>query len=207
MSPYLTGCQPWRENPTGFPRFPFRAHTQWYNSLWHCSEDWSWASCQTVPSKHWPIVGSMLGQRLRRWPNMDPTMSECLLFAGRSHRSQIWMRTGVLGLTKQNETFAQCWFQWWASVADAGPTLHQHRVHVTLEPYWYRNIITYRSIMLPRCRLDLPLSDENDLQISKIYISVHTNLMYFCRYCMVLSVSCGDLYGVHNRPYLEGLTD
>ena len=124
MSPYLTGCQPWRENPTGFPRFPFRAHTQWYNSLWHCGEDRSWASCQTVPSKHWPIVGSMLGQRLRRWPNIDPTMF--VLFAGRSHRSQIWMRTGVLGLTKQNEIFAHCW----TNVGPASHTLGQHCINI-----------------------------------------------------------------------------
>ena len=26
--------------------------------------------------------GPMLGQRRRRWPNIDPTLGECLMFAG-----------------------------------------------------------------------------------------------------------------------------
>ena len=32
--------------------------------------------------RHWAIVGSMLVQRLRRWPNIEPTIAQCLLFAG-----------------------------------------------------------------------------------------------------------------------------
>ena len=31
---------------------------------------------------HSPIVGSMLGQRRRRWPSIEPALSECLVFAG-----------------------------------------------------------------------------------------------------------------------------
>ena len=33
-------------------------------------------------TRHWAIVGSMLGQRRRRWTNIEPTMAECLVFAG-----------------------------------------------------------------------------------------------------------------------------
>ena len=31
---------------------------------------------------HCPIVGSMLGQRRRRWTNIDPALGQCLVFAG-----------------------------------------------------------------------------------------------------------------------------
>ena len=31
---------------------------------------------------HSPIVGSMLAHRLRRWPNIDPTMGESIMFPG-----------------------------------------------------------------------------------------------------------------------------
>ena len=30
-----------------------------------------------------PDIGSMLTHRLRRWPNIEPTLGECLEFAGR----------------------------------------------------------------------------------------------------------------------------
>ena len=33
-------------------------------------------------TRHWIIVGSMLGHRRRRWPSNEPTMIECLVFAG-----------------------------------------------------------------------------------------------------------------------------
>ena len=32
---------------------------------------------------HCPIVGSMLGQRRRRWINIEPALGHCLVFAGR----------------------------------------------------------------------------------------------------------------------------
>ena len=31
---------------------------------------------------HRAIAGSMLVHRLRRWPNIEPTMTQCLVFAG-----------------------------------------------------------------------------------------------------------------------------
>ena len=31
---------------------------------------------------HWPNVCSMLGHRLRRWPNTEPTLGQCVVFAG-----------------------------------------------------------------------------------------------------------------------------
>ena len=33
-------------------------------------------------TRHSPNVGSMAGHRLRRWPNMEPTVDERLVFAG-----------------------------------------------------------------------------------------------------------------------------
>ena len=33
-------------------------------------------------TKHSPEFGTMLGQRLRRWPNIVPVLGECLVFAG-----------------------------------------------------------------------------------------------------------------------------
>ena len=35
-------------------------------------------------TKHWTNVGSMLTHRLRRWSNIDPTLYQCLVFAGTS---------------------------------------------------------------------------------------------------------------------------
>ena len=33
-------------------------------------------------AKRWPNVDLMLAQRLRRWPNMKPTSSQCFVSAG-----------------------------------------------------------------------------------------------------------------------------
>ena len=42
-----------------------------------------------IPSntRHSPIVVSMLVHRLRRWPNIDPTMCDCFVFAGILYRN------------------------------------------------------------------------------------------------------------------------
>ena len=42
------------------------------------------------PANARPIVGSMLGQRRRRWPNIDPTMGQRIVFAGNSSLGQEW---------------------------------------------------------------------------------------------------------------------
>ena len=55
--------------------------------------------------KLWPNVGSMLGQRRRRWLNIEPTLGQCLIFVGK------W-RDGKLG---------QCW----PNVKSAGPSSNQ----------------------------------------------------------------------------------
>ena len=55
------------------------------------------STCLTLPNKdieplliqYWSsvaIVGSMLVQRLRRLPNIEPTMAQCLVFAGFLYR-------------------------------------------------------------------------------------------------------------------------
>ena len=33
---------------------------------------------------HWNNVGLMLAHRLRRWPNIKPTLFQCVVFAGES---------------------------------------------------------------------------------------------------------------------------
>ena len=45
-------------------------------------------------TKHSHKVGSMLGQRHRRWSNIEPTLCVCLVFAG---------------LICKPETLGQCW--------------------------------------------------------------------------------------------------
>ena len=39
---------------------------------------------ENIPANtvHCPIVGSMLVHRQRRWPNIEPTMGQCTVFAG-----------------------------------------------------------------------------------------------------------------------------
>ena len=44
-----------------------------------------WTSAVTANTRHSSIVASMLGQRRRRWPNIESTMDQCRSFAG------IWM--------------------------------------------------------------------------------------------------------------------
>ena len=46
----------------------------------------SWESRLTFPqanTSHWPNVGLMLVQRRRRWTNINPTLGQYLVFAGR----------------------------------------------------------------------------------------------------------------------------
>ena len=39
--------------------------------------------CWRIPvsTMLWPNVGSMLGHRLRRWPSIEPTLGQCIVFA------------------------------------------------------------------------------------------------------------------------------
>ena len=37
-----------------------------------------------TPTRHLPDAVLMLGQRLRRWPNIEPTMGKCTMFEGKS---------------------------------------------------------------------------------------------------------------------------
>ena len=70
----------------------------------------------------------MLVHRLRRWPNIEPTMGQCIVFAGLnepstpvcftyggSERPMQYQRPG------KHDTLEQCW----ASLADGGPALSQ----------------------------------------------------------------------------------
>ena len=70
-----------------------------------------------IPSKHvtyGPGVGSMLGQRRRRWPNIDPTSG-----------SYFVLMQGHECVHDKQEKLNQSW----ASVVDGWPTLPQHRIN------------------------------------------------------------------------------
>ena len=44
--------------------------------------------CTPANTRHWTNVGSMLGRRRRRRANIDPTLVQCLAFAGYSNWSK-----------------------------------------------------------------------------------------------------------------------
>ena len=44
----------------------------------------------TDNERHSPIAGSMLGQRLRRWPNIEQTMAQCLVIAAYKEDERHW---------------------------------------------------------------------------------------------------------------------
>ena len=50
-----------------------------------------------IRRSRWTNVGSMLGQRRRRWTTIDPSLSECLVFAG---KEQLLLCGETQGLTK-----------------------------------------------------------------------------------------------------------
>ena len=50
------------------------------------------AACFPVNTRHWSNVGWMLGQRRRRWSNINPTLVQCLVFTGLERRRS-WVLT------------------------------------------------------------------------------------------------------------------
>ena len=56
---------------------------------------------ETIPASttHWNNVGLMLGHRLRRWPNIKPTLFQCVVFAGMGGKR---MRYNLLGPGRPN---------------------------------------------------------------------------------------------------------
>ena len=82
-------------------------------------------SCPCINTKYEPDVGSMLGHRLRRWPNIDPTPGPyvtCLLGIGRS-------RNAERGSS-------------WASVADDISTSRQHWFNEWLLLHTWPHVVT-----------------------------------------------------------------
>ena len=68
----------------------------------------------------------MLVHRLRRWPNIEPTMGQCIVFAGFNEPSTpVYFTYGGSERPMQyqhpgkHDTLKQCW----ASLADDGPAL------------------------------------------------------------------------------------
>ena len=48
--------------------------------------------------KHRPDVGLLLAHRLRRWPNSEPTLDQCLMFAG--------MAVSLIGMERRWDTWS-----------------------------------------------------------------------------------------------------
>ena len=86
---------------------------------------WFGMSC-VFPEKtrYSPDVVSTLGQRLRRWPNIEPTSCECLVF----FLGWLWYqsRQSVCRVSHQTRDAESMLIQSWPIVSDSGPTLNQH---------------------------------------------------------------------------------
>ena len=84
---------------------------------------WQLPVKENIPADttHWPNVGSLLGQRRRRWANNYPTLGQCLVFSG------------IPNYQPQRSSL-HTWdvnpmpVYWWAAVCDVGPTLNPHKV-------------------------------------------------------------------------------
>ena len=72
-------------------------------------------------------VGSMVGQRHRRWTTVDPTLRHrpCLTLT----HSDLQTDHSCPVCTQQKRGNQPMPFQCWPTVFDAGPTLKQHRVN------------------------------------------------------------------------------
>ena len=58
----------------------------------YCVTDLIEVGKYTANTKHSPNAVSMLAHRLRRWPNIETTLGECLVFAGISFQSLVYVR-------------------------------------------------------------------------------------------------------------------
>ena len=65
----------------------------------------------------------MLDHRLRRWPNIDPTMGECLMFAGQTEADQ----------TSEEGDGVPFWF-FWINLANLGNFKNIKRKRVSRPP-------------------------------------------------------------------------
>ena len=66
----------------------------------------------------WANVRSILIQRLPRWPNIELTSGQCIVFAG------------IYNKPSRHKTLNQCWFNVGPPVYDAEPTLNQNWFNV-----------------------------------------------------------------------------
>ena len=93
--------------------------------LCHCQ--WPWPSSKTwrVSTIHCTNVGSMLGQRLQRWPNIVPTLVQCIVFAGFGwHPRDLPFRQKRCNITLRLGHCLRRWPNLKTQLRDRGQTLH-----------------------------------------------------------------------------------
>ena len=99
-------------------------------------------------------IGIMLGERRRRWPSINPASGQRLVCAEP---------------TQQTRDVKSMWFQCWANVFDAGPTLKPHWLNVSclLSLVWIgmdsaTQVFKYLLIPLPLLFTNITISIWHD---------------------------------------------
>ena len=108
-----------------------------------------------VKKIHWPNVGSMLGHRLRRWPSIEPTVDQCIVFAG---RCALWWNCHN-NMKSCVQSHAKCASDDEAKVSDAGSMPDHRRRHWATftglcianyrSLYWKRPLLTRWTLITP----------------------------------------------------------
>ena len=109
--------------------------------------------CIPIKTRHWPSAVLMLVQYLRRWPNINPALGQCLLFTGKSVSIRPPNKHGSL---------TTCWFK----AGSSSTTLAQHwtstwwmfRVYWELLPCYLSAPVTDADLLCERIRTIRTLS-------------------------------------------------
>ena len=85
-------------------------------------------ACRSI--SHWPSVGVMVAQRLRRWPSISQAQGQGLAldeyrFMSRVRACRDCPRVASQQTPDIEPRLVQCW----AGIVDGGPTLNQHWLH------------------------------------------------------------------------------
>ena len=97
-------------------------------SSWYCQ------GLKAIPenTRRSASVGTMLGQRRRRWANIVPTLSERLVFSGWLFSVQTDQHVANNSMSFHQTRDVEPVLVWcWASVVDGGPIINQHWLNVS----------------------------------------------------------------------------